>query len=65
MIMVLIKFGVLGMFMIIVFSVYSVDYFKDFVLFGVVGIGFVVGMIFFLYIGFDVVLIVGDEVKDL
>ncbi|CFD01770.1 amino acid ABC transporter [Mycobacterium tuberculosis] len=63
-IMVLIKLGVLGMFMIIAFSAYSADHLKDFVPFGVAGIGSAAGTIFFSYIGLDAVSTAGDEVKD-
>jgi amino acid transporter len=63
-IMVLIKLGVLGMFVIIAFSAYNADHLKDFAPFGVAGIGSAAGTIFFSYIGLDAVSTAGDEVKD-
>lgn len=50
--------------MIIAFSAYSADHLKDFVPFGVAGIGSAAGTIFFSYIGLDAVSTAGDEVKD-
>jgi len=63
-IMVLIKLGVLGMFVVIAFTAYNADNFKDFAPFGVAGIGSAAGTIFFTYIGLDAVSTAGDEVKD-
>ncbi|OBJ55691.1 amino acid permease [Mycobacterium sp. 1423905.2] len=63
-IMVLIKLGVLGMFVIIAFTAYDADHLKDFAPLGVAGIGSAAGTIFFSYIGLDAVSTAGDEVKD-
>ncbi|WP_416362180.1 amino acid permease [Mycobacterium sp.] len=63
-IMVLIKLGVLGMFVIIAFSAFSADHLRGFAPFGVAGIGSAAGTIFFSYIGLDAVSTAGDEVKD-
>ncbi len=63
-IMVLIKLGVLGMFVIIAFTAYDADHLKDFAPFGVAGIGSAAGTIFFSFIGLDAVSTAGDEVKD-
>jgi APA family basic amino acid/polyamine antiporter len=63
-IMVLIKLGVLGMFVVISFTAYDTNQLKDFAPFGVAGIGSAAGTIFFSYIGLDAVSTAGDEVKD-
>lgn len=63
-IMVLIKLGVLAMFVIIAFTAFDANNFKDFAPFGVAGIGSAAGTIFFSYIGLDAVSTAGDEVKD-
>ena len=63
-IMVLIKLGVLGMFVIIALTAYDADHLKDFAPFGVAGIGSAAGTIFFSFIGLDAVSTAGDEVKD-
>jgi APA family basic amino acid/polyamine antiporter len=63
-IMVLIKLGVLGMFVIIAFTAFDSNHLKDFAPFGVAGIGSAAGTIFFSYIGLDAVSTAGDEVKD-
>lgn len=63
-IMVLIKLGVLGMFVIIAFSAYNADHLNDFAPFGVAGIGSAAGTIFFSYIGLDTIVTAGDEVKN-
>ncbi|OBK27588.1 amino acid permease [Mycobacterium asiaticum] len=63
-VMVLIKLGVLGMFVVIAFTAFDDDHFKDFAPFGVAGIGTAAGTIFFSYIGLDAVSTAGDEVKD-
>ncbi|OBF19914.1 amino acid permease [Mycobacterium kubicae] len=63
-VMVLIKLGVLGMFVIIAFTAFDADHLKDFAPLGVAGIGSAAGTIFFSYIGLDAVSTAGDEVKD-
>jgi basic amino acid/polyamine antiporter, APA family len=63
-IMVVIKLGVLAMFVIIAFTAFDADHFKDFAPFGVAGIGSAAGTIFFSYIGLDAVSTAGDEVKN-
>ncbi len=63
-IMVLIKLGVLGMFVIIAFTAYDSGNFKDFAPFGVAGIGSAAGTIFFTFIGLDAVSTAGEEVKN-
>lgn len=63
-IMVLIKLGVLVMFVIIAFSAFDANQLKDFAPFGVAGIGSAAGTIFFSFIGLDAVSTAGDEVKD-
>lgn len=63
-IMVLIKLGVLAMFVAIAFSAFNVDHLKNFAPFGVAGIGSAAGTIFFSYIGLDAVSTAGEEVKD-
>jgi amino acid transporter len=63
-IMVLIKLGVLGMFVIIAFIAYDSNQLSDFAPFGVAGIGSAAGTIFFSYIGLDAVSTAGDEVKE-
>ncbi len=63
-IMVVIKLGVLALFVVIAFTAFSADRFADFAPFGVAGIGSAAGTIFFSYIGLDAVSTAGDEVKD-
>lgn len=63
-IMVLIKLGVLAMFVVIAFTACNADNFHDFAPFGVAGIGAASGTIFFSYVGLDSVSTAGDEVKD-
>jgi basic amino acid/polyamine antiporter, APA family len=63
-IMVLIKLGVLGMFVIIAFTAFDANQLKDFAPFGVAGIGSAAGTIFFSFIGLDAVSTAGDEVKN-
>ncbi len=62
--MVIIKLGVLVMFIVIAFTAFQTDHFADFAPFGVAGIGSAAGTIFFSYIGLDAVSTAGDEVKD-
>ncbi|QLL05747.1 amino acid permease [Mycobacterium vicinigordonae] len=63
-VMVLIKLGVLGMFVVIAFTAFDGAQLKDFAPFGIGGIGTAAGTIFFSYIGLDAVSTAGDEVKD-
>jgi basic amino acid/polyamine antiporter, APA family len=63
-IMVLIKLGVLAMFVVIALTAFDADRFKDFAPFGAAGIGSAAGTIFFSYIGLDAVSTAGDEVKN-
>ncbi|ORJ64129.1 amino acid permease [Mycobacterium simiae] len=63
-IMVLIKLGVLAMFVIVAFTAFDANQLRDFAPFGVAGIGSAAGTIFFSYIGLDAVSTAGDEVKD-
>ncbi|SOJ56085.1 putative amino acid permease YhdG [Mycobacterium simulans] len=63
-VMVLIKLGVLGMFVIIALTAYGSDHFKDFAPFGVAGVGAAAGTIFFSFIGLDAVSTAGEEVNN-
>jgi amino acid transporter len=63
-IMVMIKLGVLGMFVVIAFTAYDADHLKDFAPFGVAGVGSAAGTIFFSFVGLDAVSTAGEEVTD-
>jgi basic amino acid/polyamine antiporter, APA family len=63
-IMVVIKLAVLGMFVIIAFTAFDSNQFKDFAPFGVAGIGSAAGTIFFTFIGLDAVSTAGEEVRN-
>ena len=63
-IMVLIKLGVLAMFIVIAFTAFNADHFADFWDKGVAGITTAASTIFFSFIGLDAVSTAGDEVKD-
>ncbi|QUR68170.1 amino acid permease [Mycobacterium spongiae] len=63
-IMVLLKLGVLAMFVIVAFSAYNADHLRGFAPFGVAGIGAAAGTIFFSFIGLDSVATAGDEVTN-
>src|SRR6202034_3510496 len=63
-IMVVIKLGVLAMFVVIALTAFDTNEFKDFAPFGVAGIGSAAGTIFFSYIGLDAVSTAGDGVQD-
>jgi basic amino acid/polyamine antiporter, APA family len=63
-IMVLIKLGVLGMFIIIALTAFNADHFHGFWDKGFGGIATAASMIFFSFIGLDAVSTAGDEVKD-
>ncbi|MEE6176846.1 amino acid permease [Mycobacterium sp. 050134] len=63
-IMVVIKLGVLVMFVIIASTAFDAHHLQDFAPMGAAGIGSAAGTIFFSYIGMDAVSTAGDEVKD-
>ncbi|ORB83109.1 amino acid permease [Mycobacterium kansasii] len=63
-IMVLIKLGVLGMFVVLALTAYSSDRFAQFAPFGIAGIGAAAGTIFFSFIGLDAVSTAGEEVTN-
>ena len=63
-VMVLIKLGVLVMFIVIGITGWNSDNFADFAPFGVTGITGAAGIIFFAYIGLDAVSTAGEEVKN-
>lgn len=63
-IMVLIKLGVLAMFVIIAFTAFDANHLHNFAPFGVAGIGSAAGTIFFSFIGLDTVSTAGDEVRN-
>jgi APA family basic amino acid/polyamine antiporter len=63
-IMVLIKLGVLLLFVVIAFTAFNADHFQGFWDTGFAGITAAASTIFFSYIGLDAVSTAGDEVKD-
>lgn len=63
-IMVLIKLGVLLIFVVVAFTAFDESHLRDFAPFGAAGIGSAAGTIFFSYIGLDAVSTAGDEVKN-
>jgi len=63
-VMVVIKLGVLVMFVVIAFTAFDAGRFTDFAPLGASGIGSAAGTIFFSYIGLDAVSTAGDEVTD-
>ena len=63
-IMVLIKLGVLLLFVVIAFTAFNTDHFQGFWDSGSAGIAAAASTIFFSYIGLDAVSTAGDEVKD-
>lgn len=63
-IMVVIKLGVLVMFVILALTAFDAHHLRDFAPLGFAGIGSAAGTIFFSYIGLDAVSTAGDEVKD-
>jgi APA family basic amino acid/polyamine antiporter len=63
-VMVLIKIGILVLFIIIGFTGWNSNNFADFAPFGVAGVTAAAGVIFFTYIGLDAVSTAGEEVKD-
>ncbi len=63
-VMVMIKLGVLALFIVIGFSAFNADHFENFFAFGVGGISAAAGTIFFSFIGLDAVATAGEEVKN-
>jgi amino acid transporter len=63
-IMVVIKLGVLAMFIVIAFTAFDANNLADFAPFGFAGVTAAAGTIFFSFIGLDAVSTAGDEVKD-
>lgn len=63
-IMVIIKLGVLGLFIIIAFTAYNADHFAGFMDKGWHGVTAAAATIFFSFIGLDAVSTAGDEVKN-
>jgi basic amino acid/polyamine antiporter, APA family len=63
-VMVLVKLGVLLLFIVIAFTAFNTDHFQGFWDSGFAGITAAAGTIFFSYIGLDAVSTAGDEVKD-
>ncbi len=63
-VMVLIKLGVLALFIVVGAFGWNTDNFADFAPFGITGITGAAGIIFFAYIGLDAVSTAGEEVKN-
>jgi basic amino acid/polyamine antiporter, APA family len=63
-VMVLIKLGVLLLFVVLGLQGWNSDHFSDFAPFGLNGVTSAAGIIFFSYIGLDAVSTAGEEVKD-
>jgi basic amino acid/polyamine antiporter, APA family len=63
-VMVLIKLGVLALFVVVGAFGWNTDNFADFAPFGITGITSAAGIIFFSYIGLDAVSTAGEEVKN-
>ena len=63
-VMVIIKLGVLAMFVLIAFTAFTTDHFADFWHAGFAGITAAASTIFFTFIGLDAVSTAGDEVKN-
>jgi amino acid transporter len=63
-IMVLIKLGVLVLFIVIGLSAFNANHFADFFGAGIGGVTMAAGTIFFSFIGLDTVATAGEEVKD-
>jgi APA family basic amino acid/polyamine antiporter len=63
-IMVLIKLGVLALFIVIGFTAFSSSNFQPFAPFGIAGIGVAASSIFFSFIGLDAVSTAGEEVHN-
>jgi len=63
-IMVLIKLGVLVLFIVLGFTAFNADHFENFFAFGAAGISAAAGTIFFSFIGLDAVATAGEEVRN-
>ncbi|MFF2487353.1 APC family permease [Microbacterium sp. NPDC058062] len=63
-IMVLIKLGVLALFIVLGFTAFNADHFENFFAFGAAGISAAAGTIFFSFIGLDAVATAGEEVRN-
>ncbi len=63
-IMVMVKLGVLAMFIVISLTAFNSDNLTPFLPFGFAGVGAAIPAIFFTYIGVDAVSTAGEEVKD-
>ena len=63
-VMVLIKLGVLMLFVVIGFTAFNADHFEGFWAAGAAGISAAAGTIFFSFIGLDAVSTAGEEVRD-
>jgi amino acid transporter len=63
-VMVVIKIGVLLMFIVIALTAWNSDHFANFAPDGLAGVRLAAGTIFFTYIGLDAVSTAGEEVKD-
>jgi amino acid transporter len=63
-IMVLIKLGVLALFIVLGLTAFNADHFEDFFRFGAAGISAAAGTIFFSFIGLDAVATAGEEVRN-
>jgi amino acid transporter len=63
-VMVCIKLGVLGMFIVLGFTAFNADHFSNFFQFGAAGVSAAAGTIFFSFIGLDAVATASEEVKN-
>src|SRR6478735_886522 len=63
-IMVLIKLGVLALFIVLGFTAFNADHFENFFAFGAAGISAAAATIFFSFIGLDAVATAGEEVRN-
>ena len=62
--MVLIKLGVLALFIVLGFTAFNADHFENFFAFGAAGISAAAATIFFSFIGLDAVATAGEEVRN-
>lgn len=63
-IMVVVKLGLLSMFAVVSFTGFQTSHFTPFAPLGVAGVGAASGLVFFTFIGLDVVSTAGEEVED-
>ncbi len=63
-ILVVVKLGVLALFVVIAFSAFNIENLKPFTPKGWLGVGAAAGTIFFSYIGIDAISTAGEEVKN-